>query len=111
MPGREVHLKIGYDANRLRDAGIAGLLRDYQVLLEAIAANSGRNIAAVLQSCELPAEKTQGQLDLEYHLRLARPTAHLVDIEIDAAKVREPALDFVLPAWAPGRTAWRCSTR
>ena len=51
------------------------------------------------------AEKTQGQLDLEYHLRLARPTAHLVDIEIDAAKVREPALDFVLPAWAPGRYA------
>jgi len=60
MPGREVHLKIGYDANRLRDAGIAGLLRDYQVLLEAIAANSERNIAAVLQSCELPVEKAQG---------------------------------------------------
>ena len=60
MPGRELHLKIGYDANRLHDAGIARLLHDYRVLLEAIAANSDRSIAAVLQSCELPAEKTQG---------------------------------------------------
>jgi amino acid adenylation domain-containing protein/non-ribosomal peptide synthase protein (TIGR01720 family) len=60
MPGRELHLKVGYDANRLRDSGIAGLLREYQVLLEAIAAKPERNIAAVLQSCELPVEKTQG---------------------------------------------------
>jgi amino acid adenylation domain-containing protein/non-ribosomal peptide synthase protein (TIGR01720 family) len=60
MPGRELHLKIGYDANRLRESGISSLLRDYQVLLEAIAANPERNIAAILQSCELPVEKTQG---------------------------------------------------
>ena len=59
-PGRELHLKIGYDANRLHDAGIVRLLHDYRVLLEAIAANSHRSIAAVLQSCELAAEKTQG---------------------------------------------------
>jgi amino acid adenylation domain-containing protein/non-ribosomal peptide synthase protein (TIGR01720 family) len=59
MPGCELQLKIGYDANRLHDPGIARLLRDYQLLLEAIAANHERNIAAVLQSCELAAEKTQ----------------------------------------------------
>jgi non-ribosomal peptide synthetase component F len=61
MPGQELHLKIGYDANRLHGAGIARLLRDYRVVLEAIAANPDRNIAAVLQSCELPAEKIQGR--------------------------------------------------
>src|SRR5579864_4609900 len=60
MPGRELQLKIGYDANRLHDAGIARLLRDYRAWLEAIAANYEHNIAAVLQSCEQPTEKTQG---------------------------------------------------
>ena len=44
-------------------------------------------------------------LELTYHLRLTRPTTHLVDVEIEAAKVAEPALDFVMPAWAPGRYA------
>jgi hypothetical protein len=57
MPGRELQLKIGFDANRLHDVGIACLLRDFRALLEAIAANPERNIAAVLQSYELPAEK------------------------------------------------------
>jgi non-ribosomal peptide synthetase component F len=56
MPGRELHLKIGYDANRLHDAGIARLIREYRVLLEAIAANPEQTVAAVLQSCELPIE-------------------------------------------------------
>ncbi len=44
-------------------------------------------------------------LALEYRLRLARPTSHLVEVEISAAGVREPALDFVMPAWSPGRYA------
>jgi len=65
IPERELRLKIGYDANRLRGAGIAGLLRDYQVLLEAIAANYERSISAVLQSGELPAEKS-GDLPLAH---------------------------------------------
>ena len=43
--------------------------------------------------------------ELQYRLRLARPTSHLVEIEISAAQVAEPALDFVMPAWAPGRYA------
>jgi len=60
LPGRELHLKIGYDGNRLHSTGIARLLRNCRVLLEAIAANPERNIAAILQSCELSAEKTRG---------------------------------------------------
>jgi len=44
-------------------------------------------------------------LEITYHLRLARPTTHILEVEIDVGKVDEPALDFVLPAWAPGRYA------
>ena len=44
-------------------------------------------------------------LDLQYVLRLQRPTTHIMDVEIDVGKVQEPALGFVLPAWAPGRYA------
>jgi predicted metalloprotease with PDZ domain len=44
-------------------------------------------------------------LDLQYYVRLPRPTTHIMDVEIDVAKVQEPALDFVMPAWAPGRYA------
>jgi len=44
-------------------------------------------------------------LDLQYYLRLPRPTTHIMDVEIDVGEVQEPALDFVMPAWAPGRYA------
>jgi len=44
-------------------------------------------------------------LDLRYYLRLPRPTTHIMDVEIDVGKVQEPTLDFVMPAWAPGRYA------
>jgi predicted metalloprotease with PDZ domain len=44
-------------------------------------------------------------LELEYTLRVSRPTTHLVGVEIVARKVTTPSLDFVLPAWAPGRYA------
>jgi predicted metalloprotease with PDZ domain len=44
-------------------------------------------------------------LDLQYFVRLPRPTTHIMDVEIDVGKVQEPALDFVMPAWAPGRYA------
>jgi predicted metalloprotease with PDZ domain len=44
-------------------------------------------------------------LDLHYHLMLLRPTTHLMEVEIDASHVSLPSLDFVLPAWAPGRYA------
>ncbi len=44
-------------------------------------------------------------LELSYHLRLMRPTTHLVEIEIEARNVTTPTLDCVLPAWSPGRYA------
>jgi predicted metalloprotease with PDZ domain len=44
-------------------------------------------------------------LDLRYQLHLLRPTTHLMDVEIDVARVQEATLNFVMPAWAPGRYA------
>ena len=44
-------------------------------------------------------------LELKYCLRLARPSAHIMEVEIQADKVGKPALNFVMPAWAPGRYA------
>ena len=42
-------------------------------------------------------------LALVYYLRLSRPTTHLLEVEVVASKVTEPALEFVMPAWSPGR--------
>ncbi len=50
-----------------------------------------------------PAERTP--LELEYHLRLRHLTTHLVEVEIVAAQVNEPQLDFVMPDCSPGRYA------
>jgi predicted metalloprotease with PDZ domain len=44
-------------------------------------------------------------LDLEYTLRVSRPTTHLVDVGIAVQRVGAADLDFVMPAWAPGRYA------
>ncbi|MGD0695872.1 MAG: PDZ domain-containing protein [Terriglobia bacterium] len=47
----------------------------------------------------------QAPLELNYHLRFPHPATHLVEVEIDAAKVTSPSIDLVLPAWSPGRYA------
>jgi predicted metalloprotease with PDZ domain len=44
-------------------------------------------------------------LQLEYHLILTHPSLHLVTVEISAGKTSGDFLDFVIPAWAPGRYA------
>jgi predicted metalloprotease with PDZ domain len=44
-------------------------------------------------------------LELQYQLRVTRPTTHLVEVGITASAVAETSLDFVMPAWAPGRYA------
>jgi predicted metalloprotease with PDZ domain len=44
-------------------------------------------------------------LNLRYSLRLQRPTTHLMEVQIEAANAAEPSLDFIMPAWAPGRYA------
>src|SRR3990172_1000383 len=59
-------------------------------------------LGLILRASEIVAA---GPLDLQYHLRLLRPTTHLVEVEIVVAKLTEPTLDLVMPAWAPGRYA------
>jgi predicted metalloprotease with PDZ domain len=44
-------------------------------------------------------------LELQYRLSVTRPTTHLAKVEITAGHVTEAVLDFVMPAWAPGRYA------
>jgi len=44
-------------------------------------------------------------LELNYHLRLSHPSMHLVEVRIDVTHVTLPNIDFVLPAWSPGRYA------
>ncbi len=51
------------------------------------------------------AQSSPGPLDLSYHLRLARPNTHLVEVEIDVARITGSSLDFSIPAWSPGRYA------
>src|SRR5439155_19476224 len=45
------------------------------------------------------------ELKLRYSLRLQRPATHLMEVQIEGANAAEPSLDFVMPAWAPGRYA------
>lgn len=49
--------------------------------------------------------RAESPLELHYSLRLDRPTTHLVEVEIAARPVHDAALDFVMPAWSPGRYA------
>jgi len=55
-----------------------------------------------LLATQAPAARTS---ELDYTLRVVRPTTHLVDVEILVHKVETANLDFVMPAWAPGRYA------
>ena len=73
-------------------------------------AGTGAILAIVLCACagitlRAQAAHSVAQLDLQYHLRLLRPTTHIMDVEIDTGNVSASSLDFVLPAWAPGRYA------
>lgn len=62
-------------------------------------------LVAILASPVIAAQAAAAPLNLQYHLRLMRPNTHLVEVEITAGKVSSDSLDFVLPAWAPGRYA------
>ena len=74
----------------------AGILTTLALLFCGAAAN------AAVRAQQPGAEAS---LQLEYHLRIARPSTHLAEVEIDARGVQAPSLDFVLPAWSPGRYA------
>ena len=53
----------------------------------------------------LAAGQVPTPLELIYHLNLSHPSRHLVEVQIDVALVTSPSIDFVLPAWSPGRYA------
>ncbi|HEX5483938.1 MAG TPA: PDZ domain-containing protein [Terriglobia bacterium] len=44
-------------------------------------------------------------LKLEYHLFLSRPSTHILSVQIDVSNVQKSHVDFVMPAWSPGRYA------
>ena len=50
-------------------------------------------------------EPSPSALALEYHLILTHPSLHLVTVQISAGNVSGEFIDFVMPAWAPGRYA------
>jgi non-ribosomal peptide synthetase component F len=50
MPGREISLKIGYDAAQLDSEKMAELLDDYRALLAAMATSPQKEVAEVLQA-------------------------------------------------------------
>jgi predicted metalloprotease with PDZ domain len=62
-------------------------------------------LMAVLASLATAAEAATAPLDSRYHLRLMRPGTHLIEVELTVGKVTVDSLEFVLPAWAPGRYA------
>jgi len=62
-------------------------------------------VVALALSAAAVARPGPQPLELEYHLRIVRPSTHLVEVEIVASKVTEPHLDFTMPAWSPGRYA------
>ncbi len=62
--------------------------------------------ARILNAQSQPvAEQQASPLHLEYHLSIPRPTTHLAEVEIVVSQFKTSELDFVLPAWAPGRYA------
>lgn len=62
-------------------------------------------LALFVWNAPAEAKNPQPRLKLHYQLALVRPSTHLVEIEIVAANVTAAELDFVLPAWSPGRYA------
>ncbi|HTV56611.1 MAG TPA: hypothetical protein VMI06_17070, partial [Terriglobia bacterium] len=65
-----------------------------------------RPLGGILLLLALPAfAKASSPLSLQYHVLLLRPNSHLIDVEIEAGDVQQPFLDFVMPAWSPGRYA------
>jgi predicted metalloprotease with PDZ domain len=62
-------------------------------------------LLATAASPLLAEEPASLPLRLEYHLVLTHPNLHLVTVEIVADKVSGDSLDFVMPAWSPGRYA------
>jgi predicted metalloprotease with PDZ domain len=62
-------------------------------------------LALVVSPLRAVEEPASSALQLEYRLTLTHPNLHLVTVEITARNVVGDSLDFVMPAWSPGRYA------
>jgi predicted metalloprotease with PDZ domain len=62
-------------------------------------------LAIAAPSVAAQAAQSTAPLQLEYQLRIEQPSKHLAQVEIDARAVAAPTVDFVMPAWSPGRYA------
>ena len=85
-----------YSSKRVTE-GRPGLRRVALLIIFLLASAAGALGAAE--------ETASPALQLEYHLVLTHPNLHLVTVEITAGKVSGDSLDFVMPAWSPGRYA------
>jgi predicted metalloprotease with PDZ domain len=92
---RELRLKL-YLAKKATE-GKPGLRWAALLILFLLA-----TVVGPLRAAEEPAAPA---LQLEYHLILTNPNLHLVTVEIKASRVSADSLDFVMPAWSPGRYA------
>lgn len=72
-----------------------------------MAENLVRRCALLLVILLSGAGATSAAEALEYELRFDRPNSHLLSICIRATDLRGPAVEFAMPAWAPG--AYRIS--
>jgi predicted metalloprotease with PDZ domain len=97
MRPRELEKTLkSYSSQRATEGG-PGLRRVVLLIIFLLA-----TVAGPLRAAEEPASSP---LQLEYHLILTHPNLHLVTVEITAGKVSSDSLDFVMPAWSPGRYA------
>ncbi|HEV2176284.1 MAG TPA: PDZ domain-containing protein [Terriglobia bacterium] len=98
------NLRSEYETEQRRSKWLRGARCGFLLVVMALAATVTipRPASAAAVQAPTPAAAPLG---LEYHLRIVRPTTHLAEVEIDVAAVTEPTLDFVMPAWSPGRYA------
>lgn len=73
--------------------------------LSALAAAPQARARSANQAPSQAANSSPAPLGLVYHLILNHPSAHIINVKIDVTGVAQPSLDFVMPAWAPGRYA------
>ena len=102
MPGRQHYATVRF---RLRSFALAHshwctmLLGSLTLCIVPCSAGASAQIRSRKLVRQAP------ELKLRYSLRLQRAATHLMEVQIEAANAAEPSLDFIMPAWAPGRYA------
>lgn len=83
-----------------------GFIHKSSCILVFVAAALSLALQASAQTASQSASVSGAKpLSIVYHLELSRPTTHLIGVKIDVTGVTGSSLDFVMPAWAPGRYA------